>query len=287
MKHGRGRPKGSKNKPSAGNIGRPCKDGQPPQKWQKHSGSTLKIASAWSLSARMKPYITRRKLCAQHPLTLLLLMKLAVLMVHEKKQWSNHNVKMMHRKVMLQSLIFNQAKMVHKLLLTGQHCQVMVDGGETRCEDASMKWPWRHEPNVPSQVIDTDNIYGMDVAAGDHQQHHFSDEFEQSEGKTGGNSVKQSSMLSWLGMHCRVVKEMLKGEIQKSTCNPQYPKCYEAGQFWIGDTSPVLVLLSQSNLIIEPAAFHQPAFFVWLPHCLLGDHIPCLQCKGSGQHDSR
>ena len=34
IKRGRGRPRGSKNKTGAGNVGRPRTDGQPPRKWQ-------------------------------------------------------------------------------------------------------------------------------------------------------------------------------------------------------------------------------------------------------------
>lgn len=98
-----------------------------------------------------------------------------------------------------------------------------------------------------------------------------------------GRSSSRSTMLLWLSVSYKVVEMMLKKEIKQSTRTPPMPKCYEQQRLWVGDASPFLTLLTQPNIAVEPSIFHQPAFFVWLPHCLLGDCIPCPQCKANNE----
>jgi len=92
-----------------------------------------------------------------------------------------------------------------------------------------------------------------------------------------------STMPLWLDRYCKEVENMLKAEIQQSACNPARPKCYERGHFWVWDKSPLLRLMRQRNYVLEPAVFHHPSFFVWLPHCLLGDRISCPCCKSNNR----
>lgn len=87
----------------------------------------------------------------------------------------------------------------------------------------------------------------------------------------------------WLDHHYKTVEDMLKKEIKQSTQTPAMPKCYEEQWLWVWDYSPFLTLLTQQNAVIEPSVFYCPAVFIWLPHCLLGDWIPCPQCKANGQ----
>ncbi|KAG1847003.1 hypothetical protein DFJ58DRAFT_843319 [Suillus subalutaceus] len=98
-----------------------------------------------------------------------------------------------------------------------------------------------------------------------------------------GRSSSRSTMPLWLSESYKVVETMLKKEIKQSTRTPAMPKCYEQQRLWVGDASPFLTLLTQPSIAVEPSIFHQPAFFVWLPHCLLGDRIPCPQCKASNE----
>ncbi|KAG1721545.1 uncharacterized protein EDB91DRAFT_1064357, partial [Suillus paluster] len=93
----------------------------------------------------------------------------------------------------------------------------------------------------------------------------------------------RSTMPLWLSKSYKVVETMLKKEIKQSTRTPAMPKCYEQQQLWVGDASPFLMLLMQPNIAVKPSIFHRPAFFVWLPHCLLGDRIPCPQCKANNK----
>ena len=85
----------------------------------------------------------------------------------------------------------------------------------------------------------------------------------------------------------KFIQDMLKLEIQRSTRNPPMPWCYEQQMYWVWDSSLYLTLLSQPRAPLEPAVFHRPKFFIWLPHCLLGDHIPCPQCKAVGHRSSK
>ncbi|KAF9231664.1 hypothetical protein BU15DRAFT_82124 [Melanogaster broomeanus] len=92
-------------------------------------------------------------------------------------------------------------------------------------------------------------------------------------------STTRSTMPLWLDRRCKEVEQMLKVEIQQSTSSPARPKCYEQGRFWVWDESPLLMLMRRQSYVLEPDVFHRPSFFVWLPHCLLGDRIPCPQCR--------
>jgi len=85
-------------------------------------------------------------------------------------------------------------------------------------------------------------------------------------------------MPSWLENEYKSVREQLTIDVQKRA----RPACYDLGTFYTGSTdSPYLV--SRAVFELGPGVFHQPRFFVWLPHCLLGDRIPCPDCKASGR----
>ncbi|KAF8134402.1 hypothetical protein EV363DRAFT_1561939 [Boletus edulis] len=97
----------------------------------------------------------------------------------------------------------------------------------------------------------------------------------------------RAGMPAWLHAHTKFIQDMLKLEIQRSTRNPPMPRCYEQQTYRVWDSSPYLTLLSQPRAPLEPAVFHRPKFFIWLPHCLLGDRILCPQCKAVGRRSSK
>lgn len=100
-------------------------------------------------------------------------------------------------------------------------------------------------------------------------------------------SVVRSTMPSWLGNEYASVRDRLTVEMERTAKGrqPGRPKCYDDGTFYTGASgSPYL--LSRTMLQIGPGIFHEPVFFVWLPHCLLGDHIPCPSCKRAGRKAS-
>lgn len=102
-----------------------------------------------------------------------------------------------------------------------------------------------------------------------------------------GQQDSRAGMPAWLHAHTKFVHDMLKMEIQCSTWNPPMPRCYEQQTYWVWDQSPYLMLLSQPCAPLEPVVFHHPKFFVWLPHYLLGDRIPCPQCIADGRRSSK
>lgn len=118
-----------------------------------------------------------------------------------------------------------------------------------------------------------------------HVPHHGSVPLPSADSSTTQNRTSRLclTMPLWLDHHYKTVEDMLKKEIKQSTQTPAMPKCYEEQWLWVWDYSPFLTLLTQQNAVIEPSIFYCPAFFIWLLHCLLGDQIPCPQCKANGQ----
>lgn len=96
--------------------------------------------------------------------------------------------------------------------------------------------------------------------------------------------VPRSAMPSWLGNEYMTMRERLTKEMAASGQQPGLPICYSQGSFY---TSSSPYLHSRSVFQIGPGVFHQPQFFVWLPHCLLGDRIPCPSCKAAGRKSSK
>src|SRR5882762_125191 len=96
-------------------------------------------------------------------------------------------------------------------------------------------------------------------------------------------SMAWSTMPSWLGNEYVSVHDRLTVEMEQTAKGR--PKCYDDGTFYTG-VSGSPYLLSCTMLQIRPGIFHQPIFCVWLPHCLLGNHIPCPSCKRAGRKAS-
>jgi hypothetical protein len=96
----------------------------------------------------------------------------------------------------------------------------------------------------------------------------------------------RSTMPTWLANEYASVREKLTHEIERtaSGVRPGRPACYDQGSFYARSGTPYL--LARTVFRIGPGVFQQPDFFVWLPHCLLGDRIPCPSCKVAARHDS-
>ncbi|KAG1729206.1 uncharacterized protein EDB91DRAFT_1060137 [Suillus paluster] len=62
------------------------------------------------------------------------------------------------------------------------------------------------------------------------------------------------------------------------------PTCYDHHTFFDGAENAFLV--ARSTFQLTPGLFHQPRFFVWLPH-LLVDRIPCPSCLKAGRQVTR
>ena len=58
------------------------------------------------------------------------------------------------------------------------------------------------------------------------------------------------------------------------------PFCYDHNMFYEGNENPFLAAWKTFQL--SAGVFHQPCFFIWLPH-LLVDRIPCPSCCETGQ----
>ena len=96
--------------------------------------------------------------------------------------------------------------------------------------------------------------------------------------------IPWSAMPSWLENEYMTMRERLTKEMAASLQQPGLPICYSQSTFY---TSSSPYLHSRSVFQIGPSVFHQPQFFVWLPHCLLGDHIPCPSCKAASRKSSK
>jgi hypothetical protein len=96
--------------------------------------------------------------------------------------------------------------------------------------------------------------------------------------KPAGPSKLRSSMPNWLKTNYDDKCEQLRIEMKKNVSGR--PSCYDAGRFT--DTVPPPIFACASNNIqLSPSAFHQPTYFVWLPH--LFHRIPCPSCKNANR----
>ncbi|CDO73771.1 hypothetical protein BN946_scf185015.g99 [Trametes cinnabarina] len=96
-------------------------------------------------------------------------------------------------------------------------------------------------------------------------------------------ATPRSSMPTWLAHEYTVIRDKLKAEISSTSSKSivGIPRCYQQGRFDEGSLDPYLS--SRQTFQVDPAIFYRPTWFVWLPHCLLGDRIPCPACKAAGR----
>lgn len=98
---------------------------------------------------------------------------------------------------------------------------------------------------------------------------------------TGSDSRTRSSssmMPTWLAGEYQRLRERLTAEMKKNVTG--LPQCYQANSFYNGVENQYLA--ARSTFQLSASLFHQPRFFVWLPH-LLVDKIPCPACCAAGR----
>ncbi|KAG2103734.1 uncharacterized protein F5147DRAFT_808699 [Suillus discolor] len=83
---------------------------------------------------------------------------------------------------------------------------------------------------------------------------------------------------AWLPSEYQRLRERLIHEIKNNSSH--LPTCYDRQTFFDGPENPFLV--AKSTFQLTPGLFHQPRFFIWLPH-LLVDRIPCPACLDAGR----
>ncbi|KAJ8582357.1 hypothetical protein M405DRAFT_876164 [Rhizopogon salebrosus TDB-379] len=376
IKRGRGRPRGSKNKPGAGHVGRPRNDGQPPRKRQNghdavesatpdadHSALQTPVgdrcrdedestSTQTGVSAASSPAHQGRSIARNAPLKQAMLrfrrdsdtqapttrlsvpgpassvppagngvcndVSAATLAQEQQPPATSHQLPILHQDL---SSLPSSPNPSNTLLESGGVAAIAA----TRSTVPPAESPatsgvpqqqlWRHSANMPvrppSPTVEPqnesnfpdvpENPYGSDLGVpaceGDQgEEESLEDEFrpvaddggeeEDEHGKRTSSTTSgpsRSTMPLWLDAQYKAVEETLKKEIKQSTRSPPMPKCYEQQRLWVGDASPFLTLLTQQNSAVEPSIFHRPTFFVWLPHCLLGDRIPCPQCKSTNR----
>jgi hypothetical protein len=92
----------------------------------------------------------------------------------------------------------------------------------------------------------------------------------------------RSTMPTWLASEYQNLRERLFHEIRSNSSH--LPTCYDHRTFFDGIDNAFLV--ARSTFQLTPGLFHQPRFFVWLPH-LLFDRIPCPSCLKAGRQVTR
>ncbi|KAF8833475.1 hypothetical protein BDN67DRAFT_916912 [Paxillus ammoniavirescens] len=251
-KRGRGRPKGSKNKPTAQKVSRPRKDGQPPQKWYKGNDNGESSSTAIDLSVSSPDTSDSGPRPSNSPSANNVAMELNQL-INQLSATTFVDPSMPVPPVTTERTAgaAPASTAIHAAPLVMSKSTTVTQS--TRVSIVKEKCPWRH----------TDNIYGSDTwPSGDAAQEvadvhedeadeDLKDEFrpqaddeEEGDGVVGftigvttpGNVNSKprrarASMPIWLDAHCKAVESMLKAEIQQSTRNPPRPKCYEEGNF--------------------------------------------------------
>ncbi|KAF8953970.1 hypothetical protein BDZ97DRAFT_2082274 [Flammula alnicola] len=143
------------------------------------------------------------------------------------------------------------------------------------------------EVNIHSNIDITENRYGSDISAypAELDDDDLSEEFrsigdDNDDPDPPPNKKTRSTMPTWLASKYQLIRDQVTTEISKT----KQPACYRQGTFYMSDQN---VLLSQRGVLdIEPSVFHRKPWFVWLPHCLLGDRIPCPDCRSSHRKSS-
>jgi hypothetical protein len=82
----------------------------------------------------------------------------------------------------------------------------------------------------------------------------------------------RSSMPTWIDNEYKAIRDKVMKEIKDTGL----PACYVNGTFSMGSENPFL--LHRTKFTVNPDFFYHQPFFIWLPHCLLGDRIPCPAC---------
>ncbi|KAG6379505.1 hypothetical protein JVT61DRAFT_9996 [Boletus reticuloceps] len=94
-------------------------------------------------------------------------------------------------------------------------------------------------------------------------------------------SGARSSLPLWLTSEYQNLREWLNAEMSRSSKG--MPACYERQSFYDGVENPFLT--ARMTFQLTAGIFHQPQFFIWLPH-LLVDRIPCPSCLDAHRQPS-
>lgn len=94
----------------------------------------------------------------------------------------------------------------------------------------------------------------------------------------GSDGRTRSTMPTWLAGEYQRLRERLTAEMKKNVAG--LPQCYQTNSFYDGVENQYLA--ARSTFQLSASLFHQPRFFVWLPH-LLVDRIPCPACRSAGR----
>ncbi|KAG0696823.1 hypothetical protein DFH29DRAFT_1024351 [Suillus ampliporus] len=291
VKRGRGRPRGSKNQPGAGHVGRPRNDGQPPRKRHKgHDDAESTTPAPNTLhSATQTPRNGEVQRCGKES-TPTPRRALAIDVDLDSEQ-SEPAASISPQTSTHQPQDFSESGSAATICEADPPAEsAATSSGMTR------RQPWRHDANAPALppsptvepqsatgLIDVpENLYGSDLEApaprddtesDQDEEASLEDEFrpvpddggedEDTEHGRGtstsgsvGRSSSRSTMPLWLSESYKAVETMLKKEIKQSTRTPAMPKCYEQQRLWVGDASPFLTLLTQPNIAVEPLIFH-------------------------------
>ncbi|KAH8068402.1 hypothetical protein BXZ70DRAFT_1069038 [Cristinia sonorae] len=88
---------------------------------------------------------------------------------------------------------------------------------------------------------------------------------------------ERSAMPTWLKERYDDVREQLRAEMK---ANPsRRPTCYDQGSFYFGPHSAFFPCSQRYQ--ITPEDVDPTTFFVWLPHCLQRERIPCPECTAA------
>lgn len=83
----------------------------------------------------------------------------------------------------------------------------------------------------------------------------------------------------WLKQQYDDAREHLRAEMQTNVSHK--PTCYDHGSFYHGPSSPFFSCNQKYQPM--PEDLYSPRFFVWLPHHLQPEGIPCPECTTAGR----
>ncbi|GBE82644.1 hypothetical protein SCP_0410290 [Sparassis crispa] len=349
----RGRPKGSKNKPGAKNVGRPRKDSQAPRQRSTPGTSTARQMSAepqddtQSLLQRKQLEMsttsqttgslplddavcnTRKTATPSSTVPATQHRASGLTSEDEQSQQMTHDIVSLEEDTSSPCMGISNAPVENALMRTEppprtglpmqtelpmltESPSVQVAGALVQLSDTRWGRASENRPGVQLPPYDMSDIvnnpHGSDLSAGQFESSGIND-MEQTEGDEmdeefhpigdDDNGIEsgepldgegrqraqlRSSMPLWLANEYNIVREKLTKEIDKTALSRTIsgrPDCYMQRSFYETVSNPYL--LASSSFQIDPAVFYQPVFFIWLPHCLLGDRIPCPACHKAGR----
>ncbi|KAM6501786.1 hypothetical protein JOM56_001763 [Amanita muscaria] len=306
----RGRPKGSKNSPNAGNVGRPRRDGQPPRNHLREEPSGISSSRTSLVSSRAgTPAI-----CPAQSTT-------AAVPTADRYQpdvadHTNSGATIQTRRrrdasVQVDNTLLNErqgAEVINDNLNAAPDLAItgLVSSPEdpdniihdTRslaespslpacpntCRSPLSEMQDRMASDDVDRDADGDDIFDNDTGGGDEFCPVPDDEEAADVPEPAGLRESRSSMPTWLSKNYADLRERLSREMQKN--GSKMPTCYDRHTFM--DSSPFPYFAAQKTYGLKPESMYQPTYFVWLPHLLTGKTgIPCPNCLAASRKDER